>query len=117
MSNPLIDSRDAFAASHPEQRIDLNGREWGLVEVGSGPVLLLIPGTLGRGDIFWQQITALKDRMRILAVTYPSTGGVADWSSDLVTLMDRSAWSGQPYWDRRWVDIWRSILRPTHLHG
>jgi maspardin len=47
MSNPLIDSRDAFAASHPEQRIDLNGREWGLVEVGSGPVLLLIPGTLG----------------------------------------------------------------------
>jgi maspardin len=88
MSNPLIDSRDAFAASHPEQRIDLNGREWGLVEVGSGPVLLLIPGTLGRGDIFWQQITALKDRMGILAVTYPSTGGVADWSSDLVTLMD-----------------------------
>jgi maspardin len=47
MSNPLIDSRDAFAASYPEQRIDLNGREWGLVEVGSGPVLLLIPGTLG----------------------------------------------------------------------
>jgi maspardin len=89
MSNPLIDSRDAFAASYPEQRIDLNGREWGLVEVGSGPVLLLIPGTLGRGDIFWQQITALKDRMRILAVTYPSTGGVADWSGDLVTLMDR----------------------------
>ena len=89
MSNPLIDSRDAFAARHPEQRIDLNGREWGLVDVGSGPVLLLIPGTLGRGDIFWQQIEALKDRVRILAVTYPSSGGVADWSGDLVTLLDR----------------------------
>ncbi len=89
MSNPLIDSRDAFAASHPEQRVDLNGREWGLVDVGSGPVLLLIPGTLGSGDIFWQQIEAIRDRVRILAVTYPSTGGVADWSGDLVTLMDR----------------------------
>ena len=89
MSNPLIDSRDAFAARHPEQRIDLNGREWGLVDVGSGPVLLLIPGTLGRGDIFWQQIDALKDRVRILAVTYPVTGSVADWSGDLVTLLDR----------------------------
>lgn len=89
MSNPLIDSRDAFAARHPEQRIDLNGREWGLVDVGSGPVLLLIPGTLGRGDIFWQQIEALKDRVRIVAVTYPSTGGVADWSGDLGMLLDR----------------------------
>jgi maspardin len=85
--------------------------------VGSGPVLLLIPGTLGRGDIFWQQITALKDRMRILAVTYPSTGGVADWSSDLVTLMDRMGVERATVLDRRWVDIWRSILRPTHLHG
>ncbi|PHR21064.1 MAG: hypothetical protein COA37_14350 [Hoeflea sp.] len=89
MTNPLIDSRDAFAASHPEQRIDLNGREWGLVDAGTGPVLLLIPGTLGRGDIFWQQITALKDRVRILAVTYPDTGGITDWSGDLITLMDR----------------------------
>ncbi|WP_052161115.1 alpha/beta fold hydrolase [Hoeflea sp. BAL378] len=89
MRNPLIESRDAFAARHPEQRIDLNGREWGLVDVGSGPALLLIPGTLGRGDIFWQQIEALKDRVRILAVTYPGTGGVADWSGDLVTLLDR----------------------------
>ncbi|MEM5471799.1 alpha/beta hydrolase [Hoeflea sp. AS60] len=89
MTNPLIESRDAFAAQHPEQRIDLNGREWGLCDVGSGPVLILIPGTLGRGDVFWQQITALKDRLRILAVTYPSSGGIVDWSGDLITLMDR----------------------------
>ena len=89
MTNPLIDNRDTFAALHPEQRIDLNGREWGLIDVGSGSVLLLIPGTLGRGDIFWQQITSLQDRVRILAVTYPATGGVADWSGDLVTLLDQ----------------------------
>ena len=60
MSNPLIQSRDAFAAGHPEKRITLNGREWGYIDVGQGPVLLLIPGTLGRCDVFWQQIEALK---------------------------------------------------------
>lgn len=90
MTNSLIESRDAFAARHPEERVTLNGREWGVIEVGAdGPVLLLIPGTLGRGDIFWQQIDALKDRARIVAVTYPAQGGVAEWAQDLALLMDQ----------------------------
>ena len=89
MTNSLIAARDGFAAEHPEVRTDLNGREWGVVDVGSGPVLLLIPGTLGRGDIFWQQMLALKDRLRIIAVTYPESGGIAEWSGDLLALMDR----------------------------
>jgi maspardin len=90
MTNPLIAQRDRFAASHPEKRIDLNGREWGLVEAGSaGPALLLIPGTLGRGDIFWQQIEALSDRAHVLSVTYPATGGILEWTADLVLLLDQ----------------------------
>lgn len=88
MSNPLIEARDAFAAAWPEQRITLNGRDWGYIDTGTdGPVLILIPGTLGRGDIFWQQITALKDRLRLVAVTYPATGGVEAWAEDLAALM------------------------------
>ena len=89
MTNPLIADRDRFAAAHPEQRITLNGRNWGCLDIGSGPVLILIPGTLGRCDIFWQQIEALSDRLRIVATTYPETGGVPDWAEDLATLMDR----------------------------
>lgn len=90
MTNALIADRDAFAAAHPEERVTLNGREWGVVEVGSGgPVLLLVPGTLGRGDIFWQQVRALEGRARILAVTYPSSGGVAEWADDLKVLLDQ----------------------------
>ena len=88
MTNPLIAARDAFAASHPEQRLTLGGRKWGFIDAGSGPVLLLIPGTLGRCDIFWQQIEALSDRLRIVATTYPDSGGVADWAGDIVSLMD-----------------------------
>src|SRR5215207_2052031 len=90
MANRLIAARDRFAALHPEQRIVINDREWGYVAVGdSGPALLLIPGTLGRGDIFWQQIEALEGRARIVAVTYPRNGGVTEWASDLAELCGR----------------------------
>ena len=88
MTNALIAARDRFAETHPETRVTLNGREWGYVDAGSGPVLILIPGTLGRCDIFWQQIEALSDRLRIVATTYPDSGGVADWAGDIVSLMD-----------------------------
>ncbi|WP_187972763.1 alpha/beta fold hydrolase [Aquibium microcysteis] len=89
MSNPLIHSRDAFAARHPEQRAILGGRDWGYLDVGKGPVLVLIPGTLGRGDIFWNQIEALSGRLRIVAVSYPDSGGVVDWAQDLLALFGR----------------------------
>ncbi|HKH28177.1 MAG TPA: alpha/beta hydrolase [Sphingomicrobium sp.] len=90
MSNRLIADRDRFAKLHSEQRIAIGGREWGYVQAGErGPALLLIPGTLGRGDIFWQQIEALKDRARIVAVTYPRSGGVIEWASDLAELCGR----------------------------
>ncbi|MFT7593933.1 MAG: maspardin [Paracoccaceae bacterium] len=92
MTNPLIAARDAFTAQNPESRIDLNGRNWGYWDIGpdsaDAPALLLIPGTLGRGDIFWNQIAALSDRVRIIAVSYPDSGGIADWALDMVNLLD-----------------------------
>ena len=89
MTDALIAARDAFAAAHPERRIALNGREWGVCEAGAGPALLLIPGTLGRCDIFFRQIDALAPAVRVVSVSYPETGGVADWAGDLVALLDR----------------------------
>jgi len=89
MTNPLITARDAFAAQNPERRVSLNGRDWGCLDTGQGPALVLIPGTLGRCDIFWQQIAALSGRMRVVAVSYPATGDIEAWSADLATLMER----------------------------
>lgn len=89
MTNPLIAARDAFAARHPEARENLNGRDWGVIDTGGGgPVLVLIPGTLGRADIFWQQIAALAPRLRVIAVSYPATGGIVDWTDDIRALLD-----------------------------
>ena len=91
MTTPLQRARDAFAATHPETRIDLHGRDWGVIDMGgAGPALLLIPGTLGRGDIFWQQMAALRERMRLIAVSYPATGGVPEWADDMALLLDRT---------------------------
>jgi pimeloyl-ACP methyl ester carboxylesterase len=87
MANRLIEARNRFAVRRPEQRILISGREWGYMAAGeAGPALLLIPGTLGRGDIFWQQIEALEGGARVVAVTYPRSGGVAEWASDLAEL-------------------------------
>jgi maspardin len=89
MTNALMASRDRFAAAHPEERVTSGGRAWGVVEIaGDGPALLLIPGTLGRGDIFWQQMEALRGRVHLLSVSYPAHGGVVEWADDLVALLD-----------------------------
>ncbi len=89
MSNPLLAARDAFAARHPEMPLALSGRAWGMREAGTGPALLLIPGTLGRGYVFWQQVEALSARLRVVTLSYPASGGIEDWTSDLATLLDR----------------------------
>ncbi|MCB1359909.1 MAG: alpha/beta fold hydrolase [Rhodobacter sp.] len=90
MTNSLMAARDAFLARFPESRVDLDGRDWGLIDTGgTGAVFLFLPGTLGRSDVFFQQIEPLAADMRVLAVSYPDSGGVIDWAASLVTLLDR----------------------------
>ena len=85
----MIDQRLMFNKNYPEQTRIINGRSWGTIKAGdSGPALLLIPGTLGRADIFWQQIEALAGRARVLSVTYPATHDLDEWAGDLAQLLD-----------------------------
>ncbi|MCE8527465.1 alpha/beta hydrolase [Ruegeria pomeroyi] len=84
----LIAERDKFAALHPETRHLVNSRDWGVIRAGQrGPALVVIPGTLGRADIFWQQIAVLSKEARILAVSYPASGGISDWAADLAQMI------------------------------
>jgi maspardin len=95
MTNPLTAARDAFLEATPERRIRINSRDWGAIRVGeSGPALVLIPGTLGRADIFWRQITALSGRARILALSYPECGGISDWAEDIAGMIVREDMQG-----------------------
>ncbi len=91
MTLNLINDRDEFLKKTPERIVTLNGRRWGVLSAGhEGPSLLLIPGTLGRAGIFWQQIERLSNRARILAVSYPSNHSIDAWAGDLARLLDRS---------------------------
>jgi pimeloyl-ACP methyl ester carboxylesterase len=56
--------------------------------------LLLLPGTLGRADIFWQQIDALRGRAQILSVSYPDAYDMRDWADDICQLLDQEKWTG-----------------------
>ncbi|MEE9375255.1 MAG: alpha/beta hydrolase [Rhizobiaceae bacterium] len=88
MDNVLINSREAFSKDHPELPVQLNGREWGVIEAGTvGPVLFLLPGTLGRADILWQQISALESRARIFSFSYPDSGLIEDWVADIASFL------------------------------
>ena len=89
MANTLIANRDLFSDANPETRLNINNREWGVIQCkGKGPNFVLLPGTLGRADIFWHQIDALKNSVNILALSYPETGGVAEWVEDISALME-----------------------------
>ncbi|MCB1390037.1 MAG: alpha/beta fold hydrolase [Rhodobacteraceae bacterium] len=92
MSNSLMLARDAFLSRFPEKQIALDGRDWGLIDTdphgGSDrPAFLFLPGTLGRADVFFQQIDALAPQFRVLAVSYPDSGGVPEWSASLPHLL------------------------------
>ncbi len=89
MTNALMTARDAFLIRHPESRVTLDGRDWGVIDTGgSGPAFVFLPGTLGRADVFFAQIAALARYRRVLAVSYPDSGGVPEWSPSLTGLLD-----------------------------
>ncbi len=93
--NQLIEARDAFCAMKPEQVRSVNGRDWGFIRNGeTGPALVLLPGTLGRADIFWQQISAMSDEARILSLSYPSSGGISDWAGDITQMVSIEGMEG-----------------------
>lgn len=90
MSGNLLEERDRFTECNPVQKISIRGRKWGVISAGDeGPKLLMLPGTLGRANIFWQQFEALSGRARLLALSYPANHDLDVWVDDLVRLLDR----------------------------
>lgn len=85
----------AFRRKHPEQTLVVQGLRWGVTDSARNakdrakPALLLIPGTLGTGEIFWQQIDALSAELRVVAVTYPAVADVNRYADGAVGLLRR----------------------------
>ena len=88
--NSLLKARDEFSNRFAEQQQIVNGRRWGIIRAGEqGPALLMLPGTLGRASIFWQQIELLAKKAKIVSVSYPANYNIIAWAEDLVRILDK----------------------------
>ena len=86
-----LDSLHAFRADHPPATVSIGGREWRYIASQAGalaPALVMLPGAFGAAELFWNQITDLGDRLRIVAATYPPADDVGLLAEDVAGLMD-----------------------------
>jgi len=81
-----------FRRRHRPRTIGAGRQSWGVIETKAprgAPVLVMLPGTLGTAEIFWNQIAALKSRARVVSVTYPAVGNILKLADGLAALFDR----------------------------
>ncbi len=61
-----------FRSNNPPQLLVAGDIRWKYLSVGDGDsTLLFLHGMVGAYDIWWQQIEALRNRYRIISLTYP----------------------------------------------
>jgi pimeloyl-ACP methyl ester carboxylesterase len=68
----VVTALNSFRRRNPLKRHDSGGITWRYHDVGDGEdVVVFLHGMGSSGDIWFQQIEALKERFRCIAVTYP----------------------------------------------
>jgi len=83
---------EEFRRRHRERTVRAGGQSWRVIETKGprgAPVLVMLPGTLGTAEIFWNQIAALKGRVRVVSVTYPAVGDIFKLADGLAALFDK----------------------------
>jgi pimeloyl-ACP methyl ester carboxylesterase len=82
-----------FRKQYPEQSVVLHGARWGVTDSAPDarpnqrPTLVLLPGTMGTGEIFWQQVRALSRNLRLIALTYPAVPDVERYADGAVQIV------------------------------
>ena len=83
---------EAFRAKFPERQVTAGRLKWGVIETKGrkgAPTLVLVPGTLGVADIFWNQISALAGKVRVIAITVPPSVDIIKLADGLKALFDK----------------------------
>jgi pimeloyl-ACP methyl ester carboxylesterase len=83
---------EEFRRRHRFRKVRAGGQTWGVIETKAAPgapVLVMLPGTLGTAEIFWNQIAALTGRVRVVSVTYPAVGSILKLADGLAALFDQ----------------------------
>ncbi|HKI98835.1 MAG TPA: alpha/beta hydrolase [bacterium] len=82
-----------FRKQHPEQSAQVRGARWGVIDSATGAranssrTLVLLPGTLGTAEIFWQQMRALSRQVRLIAFTYPAVPDVERFADGIAEIL------------------------------
>lgn len=83
---------EEFRRRHRSRSVRAGGQSWGVIETKgarNASVLVMLPGTLGTAEIFWNQIAALKGRVRTVSVTYPAVADIFALADGLAALFDK----------------------------
>ena len=79
----------AFRKSNPPNYIKIRNTPWETLVTGSGEeTILFLHGLAGAYDIWWQQILALRDRFRLIAVTCPPLGNLPSLAEGILAILN-----------------------------
>jgi len=94
----MSDDDDAAARIEPwhidaaTSRVRFDGVDWPYIDTGgSGPPLIMLPGSVGTCEMFFKQIASLSSAFRIISVSYPAEPDPVQLADGLAGLMDRLA--------------------------
>ena len=77
-----------FRSNNPSKLLDTDGVRWEYLSIGDGDnTILFLHGMAGAGDIWWQQIEALRDQFRIISVTYPVVDSLAGLRQGILEIL------------------------------
>ena len=85
---------EAYQSSTPESTIGVPGGEWRFRESATaGPVLLMLPGAQGTGDMFYKTALMLGGRYRVITATPPAWPDCERIAASLAEFVDALALS------------------------
>ncbi len=83
-------SLHAFRTNHKLQRHTVDRKRWKYLSIGNGgETILFLHGMAGAYDIWWQVIEALKDRFKIIAVTYPPVNNLEGLRRGILDILEK----------------------------
>ncbi|MBI5032486.1 MAG: alpha/beta hydrolase [Chloroflexi bacterium] len=85
-----VESLKAFRQNNPLKHATIDGVDWSYITLGSGAkTIVFLHGMTGAYDIWWQQIDALKNRYRIISVTYPAVHNLEGLCRGVIGILQR----------------------------
>ncbi len=86
----VLTSLRAYRSDHVPERVDVRGRIWSYLRLGTRPQsVLFLHGLGGSHDIWWQQMRALSDRYSVIAIAYPPEATLAGGALGIQGVLDR----------------------------